>query len=163
MNAPSISELKKDLTKKPADDLINYCIRLAKFKKENKDLLAYLLYEMGDEELYKASVKQDIDDMLDEIETGRNVYFIKKGLRKVLRRVNIKIRFTEIMQSKIDIQLYFYLQAGRRFPPSGKVLPLHNFYILGIKRIRAAVAKLEEDLQADYRAGIDELESLLNN
>ena len=52
MRAATIQEIKQELaTVKPAQ-LMSLCLRLAKFKKENKELLTYLLFEAGDEAGY---------------------------------------------------------------------------------------------------------------
>ena len=59
-------------------DLVMICLRLSRFKKENKELLTYLLFEANDEEGYIESVKGEIDFALEEI-NRRNFYFIKKG------------------------------------------------------------------------------------
>ena len=50
MRSASVHEIKQELlTLKPAE-LVELCLRLAKFKKENKELLNYLLFEAQDEQ-----------------------------------------------------------------------------------------------------------------
>ena len=48
MKAAKVSEIKKDLKRKTQPELLDLCLHLAKFKKENKELLTYLLYEADD-------------------------------------------------------------------------------------------------------------------
>lgn len=48
MNSYSINDIKKNLQKKDSGELEDYCLRLAKYKKENKELLGFLLYESDD-------------------------------------------------------------------------------------------------------------------
>ena len=48
MKAATVSRIKKDISIKNHDELVELCLRLAKFKKENKELLTYLLYEADD-------------------------------------------------------------------------------------------------------------------
>ena len=56
MKAATIHEIKQELvTLKPAA-LSELCLRLAKFKKENKELLTYLLFEAHNETEYVKSV-----------------------------------------------------------------------------------------------------------
>ena len=49
MKTVSLSELKRALQNVPLGDLPDLCLRLAKYKKENKELLTYLLFEADDE------------------------------------------------------------------------------------------------------------------
>jgi hypothetical protein len=64
MKTASIQELKQELQETSQNKLLDLCLRLAKFKKENKELLTYLLFEAHDEEVYISSVKVLIDEGL---------------------------------------------------------------------------------------------------
>ncbi|HZG01294.1 MAG TPA: hypothetical protein VEY71_09835, partial [Chitinophagales bacterium] len=70
------------------------CARLARFKKENKELLTFLLFEAHDEDAYVASVKAALDEQFDAVRTEANLYFVKKSLRKILRFASKQIRFS---------------------------------------------------------------------
>ena len=48
MKASTVSELKEELKHLPPAQLLELCLRLARFKKENKELLTYLLFEAHD-------------------------------------------------------------------------------------------------------------------
>ena len=52
MKASTINELKQELVNSPAPALVDLCLRLARFKKENKELLTYLLFEAHDTPAY---------------------------------------------------------------------------------------------------------------
>jgi hypothetical protein len=58
MKAVTVKELKEELTNYTPKELRELCLRLARFKKENKELLTYLLFESSDEALYIESVKK---------------------------------------------------------------------------------------------------------
>ena len=45
MKTATVTVLKKELKYKSNDELLNLCLTLSKFKKENKELLTYLLFE----------------------------------------------------------------------------------------------------------------------
>ena len=45
MKAATVHEIKQALIGNTAKELAELCLRLAKFKKENKELLTYLLFE----------------------------------------------------------------------------------------------------------------------
>ena len=94
MKAAKVSDIKKDLKNKPQPELLELCLRLAKFKKENKELLTYLLYEADDEAAFIQSIKEEVDEQFDEINTS-SYYFIKiastipqKTIFKILIRVS---------------------------------------------------------------------------
>ena len=44
MKAATLNELKHELSHLPAEELLDLCTRLARFKKENKELLTFLLF-----------------------------------------------------------------------------------------------------------------------
>ena len=87
MKASSISILKKELSLLPYSDVVDICMKLTKYKKENKELLTYLLFEANDEPLYIKKVKEFIDEQFEDINKS-NSYFVKKTLRKILRITN---------------------------------------------------------------------------
>ena len=75
MKTATIKELKKELSHCSEGELLELCLRLSKFKKENKELLTYLLYESSNEAGYIENVKREIDDQFNEINTS-TYYFI---------------------------------------------------------------------------------------
>ncbi len=59
MRTATINELKKELGTVPHAQLVGeLCLRLAKYKKESKELLTYLLFEAHSLDGYIASVKE---------------------------------------------------------------------------------------------------------
>ena len=52
MDTASISVVKKELKNLDNEKLIELCLRLAKHKKENKELLSYLLFEADFPEIF---------------------------------------------------------------------------------------------------------------
>ena len=58
MKAASVNEIKQQLKEVNPVELIELCLRLARFKKENKELLTYLLFEADDLQAYIANVKK---------------------------------------------------------------------------------------------------------
>ena len=61
MKTATVTELKKELKTRSQADLVELCLKLSKFKKENKELLTYLLYEADNELQYIVNVKSEID------------------------------------------------------------------------------------------------------
>ena len=50
MKTVTLKQLKDELSYKSANELKYLCLHLSKFKKENKELLTYLLFEFHNEE-----------------------------------------------------------------------------------------------------------------
>ena len=82
MKASTISTLKKELATLPHSDVIDICIRLIKYKKENKELLSYLLFDANNELEYIRSIKDEIEIQFSEINRSQ-LYFAKKSIRKI--------------------------------------------------------------------------------
>jgi hypothetical protein len=61
MKAATLKEVKTELNYKSHSELLEICLRLSRFKKENKELLTYLLFEISDEEKYIESIQIKID------------------------------------------------------------------------------------------------------
>lgn len=106
MKAATIHELKTELTGLPAPQLAELCVRLAKFKKENKELLTYLLFEAFDEQAYVENIKTDMLQQFEEINRS-SLYFVKKSLRKILRLLNKYIRYTASTETEVKLLLFF--------------------------------------------------------
>src|ERR1700754_2787703 len=106
MKAASIQEIKQELKSLPPSELAELFLRLAKFKKDNKELLTYLLFEASDETTYIDNVKKEIDGEFVELPKP-NLYLTKKSLRKVLRNTARQIRYTASPQVEVELLTYF--------------------------------------------------------
>ncbi|ANE52362.1 hypothetical protein [Flavisolibacter tropicus] len=149
MKAASIADIKKELKEKTASELIELSLRLARFKKDNKELLSYLLFEQHDWPAYVQSIKEEMDEAFEEINTG-SLFWIKKSLRKILRLTNKHIRYMGEKEGEVELLLYFVTQIKEFKIPIKKSTQLQNLYQSQVKKIEAAIATLHEDLQHDY-------------
>jgi len=156
MKASSFHEIKKELTDVEPDTLIEFCMRLGKFKKENKELLTYLLFEAQDENAYVEHVKRDIDDEFESF-SATNLYYAKKTIRKILRMANRQIRYSGIKQTELEIRIHFCTKLKETGIRLDKSPVLMNLFNQQLKKIEQALDKLPEDLQFDYRRAIDSL------
>ena len=159
MKAVTVKKLKDELTHQSSTDLINLCLQLSKFKKENKELLTYLLFESHNEEGYIESVKEQIDELFEQINI-KSYFYIRKSVRKILTLTKKYIRYSKKKETEIELLLHFCLRL-KEFKPtikkSPRLLATFNRQILLIKK---AVATLHEDLQYDFEI---ELDNLLEN
>ena len=149
MKAASVTELKEELkTLKPAQ-LMELCLRLARFKKENKELLTYLLFEAHHEEEYIESIKKEIEELFSEINLS-HLYFAKKSLRKIVRVINKYSRYSGIKQTEIELRLYFCVTLKNSEIPVQRNAVINNLYQFQLKKIDTLLETLHEDLQYDY-------------
>lgn len=65
----SLSLLKQELENLSAKEVQELCLKLAKYKKDNKELLSYLIFDAGDEAEYIKNVKAEIELQFSEINT----------------------------------------------------------------------------------------------
>ena len=149
MKTATINEIKQELNETASARLLELCIRLAKYKKENKELLTYLLFEAHDESAYIESVKMQIDEQFAEINKS-NLYFAKKSLRKILRTTGKYIRYTGSKQVEVELLLYFCGALANSSIPIRRNTVLTNLYESQVKKIGTLIATLHEDLQYDY-------------
>jgi hypothetical protein len=156
MKAATINELKQELQTTSPIKVTELCLRLARFKKENKELLTYLLFEAHDTTAYIENVKAEMDNQFEEINKS-NVYFIKKTLRKILRTANKYSRYSGLANVEIELLLYFCTRMKGLDIPINKNPVLTNIYNSQLKKITKTVATLHEDLQYDYLREINKL------
>ena len=150
MKANSINDIKKDLEKRDFKELLSYCLRLAKFKKENKELLGFLLFDSDDILSYIENVKQETDELFMEINKS-NIYYIKKSIRKILRNVNKHIRFSISKQVEAELLIHFCNCIITNSIPIEKSRQLINLYDTQLKKIDEALSSLHPDLQYDLK------------
>lgn len=154
MKAATVNEIKKELKTLDPDILQELCMRLAKYKKENKELLTYLLYEAHNEQSYIAVVKEDVDELFNELPSRSNLYYVKKSLRKILRFVNKQIKYSGIKETELELRIYFCVKVMEVKIPLKEGTVLYNLYQQQLKKIYAIIVKLPEDLQLDYQREI---------
>ncbi|HEV7779675.1 MAG TPA: hypothetical protein VGO58_00335 [Chitinophagaceae bacterium] len=159
MRASTIQEIKQELLTLKAGDLANLCLRLGRFKKENKELLTYLLFEAQDEESYIRSVKTEVEELFGTINLS-HLYFAKKTLRRILRVINKYSRYSGNKQTDIELRIFFCRQLHDSGIPFHRNTVISNLYDGQLKKIYSTLATLHEDLQHDYRK---ELETLTSN
>jgi len=156
MKAASVNDLKEELKGLPAHKLVEVCLRLAKFKKENKELLNYLLFESHNEAAYIEAVKRDIDTEFETVNSS-NLYFAKKTIRKILRIANKHIKYTSSKQAEAELLIHFCETLKQSGIPYQKSTALNNLYFSQINKAEKAVAAMHEDLQYDYQKQLEKL------
>ena len=156
MKAVTIKELKTELTTRTYNELLELCLQLSKFKKDNKELLTYLLFESNNEEGFVSHVKIEIDEQFELINT-KTYYFIKKSVRKILRGIKKNIRYSKNKESEIELLLYFCKKLKDFKPSITSNNVLNNIFLREIAAINKKMLLLHEDLQYDYKIELQKL------
>ena len=156
MKAATVKELKTELTHQSQAQLVELCLRLSKFKIENKELLTYLLYEAENEAGYIESVKSEIDEQFETINTS-SYFYIKKSVRKILRMVKKYIRYSKQKETEVELLLHFCYVLKNMQPSIYRNTSLTNIFNRQILLIKKTIASLHEDLQYDYNIELEEL------
>ena len=158
MKSATVNQLKKDLTDTSREELVDLVLRLARFKKENKELLTYLLYEAEDEAAFIEEIKRESKVLFAEINTS-SYYYIKKSVRKILRNIRKYIRYSQKKETEIELLLFFCKELKKMDPPFEGNVALTNLFARQVHAIKKSINKMHEDLQYDYNL---ELEEVLN-
>lgn len=156
MKSATVRELKKELQERSPKEILDLCLRLSRFKKENKELLTYLLFEIEDEEGYIQSVKEEIDEKFILV-NRKSPYFIKKSIRSILNLTKKYIRYSQNKETELELLLYFCHKL-KYFQPSIK----YNRKVLTIYQrlkedCRKKIGLLHEDLQYDFERELEKL------
>lgn len=156
MKAVTLKQLKDELSHKSANELKELCLHLSKFKKENKELLTYLMFESHDEEQYIQSVKDQMDVFFTEINT-KSFFYIRKSVRKVLTLTKKFIRYSKKKETEVALLLYFCHKLKNFKPSINRSTRLTNTFERQIILVKKAIATLHEDLQYDYQLELNDL------
>jgi hypothetical protein len=161
MQIAKLSDIKKELKQLPPEQLLNVCLRLGRFKKDNKELLNYLLFEASNEQNYIEVVNQEIIDGFEMINNS-SLYFAKKNIRKILRIAAKQIRYSGNKHTEVEVLICFCQQMASIKLPIAESRVLMNMYQNQLKKIEKAISTLHEDLRYDYSNTIEELKEWLD-
>ncbi|HTH82320.1 MAG TPA: hypothetical protein VL490_05275 [Mucilaginibacter sp.] len=153
-----LQDIKKELQHLSGLQIADLCLRLARHKKENKELLAYLLFEADNTPAFIEKVKAEAGFMFSQLPVRS--YEAAKYLRKILRLLGKYIKFIALKEAEIELLINFcsnYVQyADRRT----SYKPLRLILTRQVEKVRVAIGKLHEDLQYDF---INEYNEMLND
>jgi hypothetical protein len=157
MKAATSNEIKQELKGLSGAKLVELCLRLARFKKENKELLTFLLFEADDLETYLQNVKEAVNEQFREVNTT-SMYFAKKTIRKILRTVNKHIRYTGSKQAEAELLIHFCKRLKELKIPFRKSNVIDKLLDAQVKKIKAAIDTMHEDLQFEYIRALEDLQ-----
>jgi hypothetical protein len=152
----TLVQLKKELQERPPAEVLEVAVKLARFKKENKEYLQYLLFGSEDEKQYIHESQKKLDAVFLGINRS-TAYTTKKGLQKVVRHLNKFIKNSKSKETELELRVYFckLMNSAKIDLHSSKVI--FNLYQREIDKIKIVYNKLHEDLRMDYEKDIEGL------
>jgi len=150
-----LQDIKKELQHLSSLQIADLCLRLARYKKENKELLAYLLFQANDLESFVEQIKAESGFMFSQLPV--HSYNAAKGMRKILRLLSKYNKFMGSKEAEIELLINFcnnYVQYTDR-----KITykPMRLILTRQMEKIRTLIGKLHEDLQDDFTQGYNNM------
>lgn len=158
MKTASIKQIQEELKLLESKELHNIIIKLARFKKDNKELLTYLLFEAGDEAGYVNYIKESIDEEFDKINFD-SFFYIKKSLRRILKQTKLNIKYSPIKETEVSLLLYFCQKCFDIKPDIHENIPTLNIVHRELNSLHFKIKSLHPDLQLDYLKLLEALEN----
>ena len=149
MEAATIAEFKKELKHLDAAALREVVLTLARYKKENKELLTYLLFESFDEQAFIDQINTEVDVMFADINTT-SYYYMKKSVRKIIRHIRKHIRYSKQPETEAALWQYFLNKMTQMRPTFQKDKVLINIYERQHQAFVKALDKMHPDQRADF-------------
>jgi hypothetical protein len=156
MKAARLPELKKELNHLTEKELLAICLRITKYKKENKELLTYLLFEAENEERYIENLKTEVDLLFGSMEV-RSIRDTRKGIRRIIRFIDKWVKFSGKKPTAVELRIHFCQQLKAKTFPTRQNFYLSYIYRSQLNKIDKLMPKLHEDLQFDYQELLDEM------
>jgi len=156
MRSANIRELKRELQDRPPHEIMELCLRLCRFKKENKEMLTYLLFESIDEAAYIESVKEEIDERF-ELVNRKSPYFVRKSFRSILQLTRKFIRYSSNKETEVELLLHYCSRLQEFKPDIRQNKRQLNLYLNLTAQVQKKIVALHEDLQYDYQKELDRL------
>lgn len=156
MKAASLAEIKKRLVKLEQGEMLEACLRLARFKRDNKELLTYLLFASENEKAYVASLCAEIDQQFDTMNKS-SLYYAKKSIRKTIRWMEKFIRYSGNKETELEVRIHFCKTLLASKVPIKKSKVTWNMLQSQLKKIDKALAKFHPDIEYEYRVEVDKV------
>ena len=148
VKAYGLADIKKELQFHDKSYLVDLCLRLGRFKKENKELLAYLLFDADNERGFIENVIAENGFMFSQLPS--NNYQMAKSMRKILRLLGKYVKFMGSKEAVIEFSLSFCRNYIHYADRRGAYKPMRLIFTRQLEKIVKAIEKLHEDLQYDY-------------
>jgi len=150
-----LQHIKKEIQHLSHEQLSELLLRLARYKKENKELLAFMLFEAHDEAAFVEKVKAEAGFMFSQLPSLS--YNAAKGMRKILRLLSKYTKFISTKEAEIELLLNFCVNYLEYADKRTNYKPIRLILTRQVEKIKNLIGKLHEDIQFDYLEGYNTL------
>ena len=154
MKSASLAEIRKELKTLSREEITELCEKLIKYKRDNKELLNYLLFDSVDEDAYVERIKEDVSEAFAATNTS-GFYLAKKSIRRALRIANKYIKYSDLPETELDVLLHFCEEMKTLNINFRRSKVLVNLYERQLVKINDIFADLHEDLQYEFRSRVE--------
>lgn len=155
MKAASTKQIKEELKNLSQKEVVELCLKLVRFKKENKELLSYLLFDSGNRQGYADIIKQEINEAFTLLPSNR--YLRKKGLSNLLKNITKYSRYMGEKEAEAELRLHFCRTMKLYGMASHKHQATMNTYTMQLDKVQSLIHDLHEDAQYDIQKELNEL------
>jgi len=154
MKSASLAQIRKELKTLSREEVAELCEKLIKYKRDNKELLNYLLFESINEDAYVDAIKEDVSEAFAATNT-RGFYLAKKSIRRALRIANKYIKYSDQPETELDVLLHFCEELKALDINFKRSKVLLNLYERQLVKINDVYSDLHEDLQFEFRERVE--------
>ncbi|WP_317129210.1 hypothetical protein [Algoriphagus kandeliae] len=151
-----MAELKKELSYLSEKELISLITELAKLSRDNKAYLYFKMNERDDPRLFVDSVKEELDEAFDSVNTA-NYYYTKKSAQAIRRKLNKALKLSKNKADQVELILYFCEKLRELGYLNFRHPVISNLYHIQIGKARRLIEGLHEDLQSDFSFKLEDL------
>ena len=156
MKSASLAEIRKELKTLSREEIVELCEKLIRYKRDNKELLNYLLFESNDEDAYAIAIKEDVSEAFAATNT-RGFYLAKKSIRRALRIADKYIKYSDRPETELDVRLHFCEELRELDIDFRRSKVMLNLYERQVVKIQDIYSDLHEDLQFEFRSRVEAL------
>lgn len=156
MKSASLAEIRKELKSLTREEVVALCEKLAKYKKDNKEYLNYLLFDSIDEDAYAQRIKHDVAEAFNATNTS-GFYLAKKSIRRALRIANKYIKYSQKKETEIDVLIFFCEEMNSLDLNWSRSRVLVNLYSRQVQKCKKLYSELHEDLRYEFHERIEAL------
>lgn len=150
MKSASLAQVRKEVRNLSNEEVIELVEKLAKYKRDNKEFLSYLLFDSDDEDDYVERIKQDVSEAFAATNT-RGFYLAKKSIRRALRIASKYIKYSDKPETELDVLLHFCEEMKALDLNFKRSKVMLNLYQRQLVKIQDAYSVLHEDLQFEFQ------------
>lgn len=150
----SLKVIKQELSLLSHQELIQIMLKLVRHRKENKELVSFILFDSKDETSFTQQMKLDMDELMEPV-TRFNYATSLKYIRRVLRNTKKVARYSAHNEMEVELLMHFCSILKSKNLPIKDVKALSKMWDRCIQSMLKGISTLHDDLKYDYQTELD--------